>query len=86
MLYKKEKLLVTSNFSFSHSYFQKTFSADSCGLFEKEFNGPEKETLKNMSKARLFAHDCIWIKNKYSSFKLKGYAGTCRLKSLKIFQ
>ena len=59
------------------------FSADTCGLFEKEFNGPEKEALKNMSKARLFAHDCIWIKNKYSSFKIKGYAG--RLKSLKIF-
>ena len=39
--------------------FQKTVSADTCGLFEKEFNGPEKETLKNMSKSRLFDHDCI---------------------------
>ena len=35
--------------------FQKTFSADACGLFEKEFNGPEKEALKNKSiKSRLF--------------------------------
>ena len=39
--------------------FQKTVSADTCGLFEKEFNGPEKEALKNMSKSRLFDHDCI---------------------------
>ena len=46
MLYEKEKLVVTSNFSFSHSYFKKTFSVDTCGLFEKEFNGPEKESLK----------------------------------------
>ena len=74
MLYEKEKLVVL---------FRKTFSADTCGLLEKEFNGPEKEALKNMSKSRLFAHDCIRIKNKYSSFKIKGYAG--RLKSLKIF-
>ena len=57
----------------------KDFSVDTCGLFEKEFNGPEKEAFKNMSKSRLFAHDCISIKNKYSSFKLKGYAD--RLKS-----
>ena len=35
--------------------FQKIFSADTCGLFEKEFNGTEKEALKNMSnKSRLF--------------------------------
>ena len=37
----------------------KEISVDTCGLFEKEFNGPEKEALKNMSKSRLFAHDCI---------------------------
>ena len=55
MRYEKEKLVDTGNFSFSHSYFNRLFPADTYGLFEKEFNGPEKEALKSMSnKSRLF--------------------------------
>ena len=64
MLYEKEKLVVRRNWLLQAispftTAIQKTFSADTCGLFEKEFNGPEKEALKNMSKSRLFTHDCI---------------------------
>ena len=52
------RTLDTSNFSFSENFpqlCQKTFSADTCAFFAKEFNGTEKEALKNMSnKSRLF--------------------------------
>ena len=59
MLYEKGEIGCYKQFLLFPQPFQKTCSADTCALFEKEFNGPEKEALKNMSKSRLFAHDCI---------------------------
>ena len=79
MLYEKEKLVVTSNFSFSHSHFKRLVLQTNVVCLKKGLMVLKKEALKNMCKSRLFAHDCIRIKNKYSSFKIKGCAS--RLKS-----
>ena len=46
---RKGEIGCSKQFLLFPQLFQKTFSADICGLFEKEFNGPEKEALKNMS-------------------------------------
>ena len=49
-MWEKVKLLVTSNFSFSHSVFKRLVlqTRKNQGLFGKGLNDPEKEDLKTL--------------------------------------